>query len=274
MEREQLDQTGMVNIMERYGLQKRDVLPVSEAGQRMDAALEKLRHVGTIKPSRLGRLIFGLDLTGSREPSLQRARIATAAMFDTIKAVGAVAVKLIYFRGQRECKAGEWQIDPGIVSRSMLTLSCKTGETQIALLLRWALTEKRKLIRTGEAGPACISGVVYIGDHSEDKPEELLEVATELGKQSMPLFVFHEISDDDARSLQARPVFERMAQLSGGVYVEFKPDSGAVLKELLSSVAAFSVGGAEGVEQMALPATSEARQLRGRLLLGSGVRKH
>jgi hypothetical protein len=261
--------------MERYGLQKRDVLPVSEAGQRMDVALEKLREAGTMKPiRRAGRLIFGLDLTGSREPSLHQARIATAAMFDTIKAFGVLAVKLIYYRGDSECKAGDWQADPGTVSRAMLALSCKTGETQIARMLRCALTEKKLLTMTGEAGPAGISGVVFIGDHSEDKPETLLELAAELGKQHMPLFLFHEIADHDERSLQAKPVFKRMAELSGGVYVEFRPDSGAVLMELLSSVAAFSAAGTEGVERMALPATSEARQLRGRLLLGSGDRKH
>lgn len=257
--------------MERYGLRKRDGFLVSDAGRRMDAALEKLREAGTMKPSRrYGRLIFGLDLTGSREHSLQHARIATVAMFDTIKAIGAVAVKLIYFRGHRECKAGEWQIDPAIVSRSMLTLSCKTGETQIARMLRQALAENEKLTWAGEAGPVCITGVVFIGDHSEDNPGELLELAAELGKQSMPLFVFHEISDDDARSLKARPLFERMAELSGGVYVEFKPDSGAILRELLSSIAAMSAGGVEAVQRLALPTTAEARHLQTRLLLGSG----
>ncbi len=261
--------------MESYGLQRKDVPPVSDAGQRMDAALEKLRQAGILKPSRrTGRLIFGLDLTGSREHSLQHARIATAAMFETIKAIGAVAVKLIYFRGNRECKVGDWQADPGIVGRAMLKLSCRTGETQIARMLRCALLEKKLLTMTGEAGSANISGVVFIGDHSEDRPETLLELAAELRTQSMPLFIFHEISDSDERSLQARPVFERMAEFSGGVYVEFKPDSGSVLKELLSNVAAFSAAGAEGVERMALPKTSEARQLRGRLLLGSGERKH
>lgn len=261
--------------VERYGLQKRDVLPVSDAGQRMDAALAKLRDAGILKPSRrFGRLIFGLDLTGSREHSLDQARIATAAMFETIKAIGAVAVKLIYFRGFHECTAGDWQTDPSIVSRAMLKLSCKTGETQIARMLRQALAENEKLRRAADAGSAGISGVVYVGDHSEDKPEELLELAAVLGRRSMPLFVFHEISDSDARSLQAQPVFEQMAELSGGVYVEFKPDSGAVLKELLSNIAAFSAAGVEGVERMALPTTSEARQLRGRLLLGSGNQKH
>jgi hypothetical protein len=261
--------------MERYGLQKRNAQTVSEAGQRMDAALAKLREAGLKKPSpRVSRLIFGLDLTGSREHSLHQARIATAAMFESVKALGEVAVKLIYFRGGRECNVGEWHNDPANVSREMLKLSCKIGETQIARMLYHALAENFKLTLAGEPDSTHISGVVFIGDHSEDYPELLLQHATELGRQSMPIFVFHEISDHDERSLQARPVFERMAELSGGVYVEFRPDSGAVLKELLSNIAAFSAAGVEGVERMALPATSEARQLRSRLMLGSGNQKH
>jgi hypothetical protein len=77
------------------------------------------------------RLIFGLDLTGSREPSLRQARIATAAMFDTIKAFSAVAVKLIYYRGTDECRESRWYDDPEILSQSMRKLSCERGGTQI-----------------------------------------------------------------------------------------------------------------------------------------------
>jgi hypothetical protein len=60
-----------------------------------------------------------------------------------------------------------------------------------------------------------------------------------------------------------------MAETSGGIYDEFKPDSGAVLREMLLNVA-FSAAGAEGVRQVPSPKTSEARQLRRRLLLGPG----
>jgi len=254
--------------MERYALQKWNA-PVSEAGRKIDAALEKLRHGGTLQPARRrGRLIFGLDLTGSREATLRNARIATAAMFDTIKAIGSVAVKLIYYRGTNECRASEWNDDPGVVSRCMERLGCETGETQIARLLRLALGEREK-----------ISGVVFVGDHCEEAPRELLALAATLGQRSVPLFMFHECADHDERSLAAKPLFKRMAELSGGVYVEFKPDSGVVLREMLSSVGAFTAAGHEGVRQVGRAATREARQLRGRLLLlgpaptGEGGRK-
>ena len=230
----------------------------------MNEALGRLKRIeqnyNMDRPA--GRLIFGLDLTGSREHSLLHARIATAAMFDTIKAIGAIAVKLIYYRGNSECRAGAWHHDPAIVCRSMLTLTCESGATQIARLLRTALTEETR-----------ISGVVFVGDHCEDDPAELRRLAQTLGQRSTPLFMFHECADHDNRSLKAKPVFKAMAQLSGGIYVEFKPDSGAILREMLSSVAAFSAAGVQGVKQVAFPRTPEARQLHERLLLGSGPQR-
>ncbi len=243
----------MNNALERLGSNGRSLSPER---QRMN---EALAHLGEIEraETRRGRLMVALDLTGSREHSLRQARIATAAMFDAIKALGAVAVKLVYYRGDDECRASQWHSDPEVLSQSMRRLSCETGETQIARVLRLALGEKES-----------ISGLVFIGDHCEDDADELRELAATLGKRSVPLFVFHECGDDDERSLQAKPVFKRMAVVSGGAYVEFKPDSGAVLRELLASVGAHAAAGANGVRLVAAPITGEARELQARLLLG------
>jgi hypothetical protein len=183
-------------------------------------------------------------------------------MFDAIKALGAIAVKLIYFRGTNECRASAWQKDPDVLSSAIRHLSCEAGMTQIARVLRLALTEEG------------ISGVVFIGDHCEDDPDEVAKLAAAFAQRSVPLFVFHECADHDERSVRAKPVFKRMAEVSGGVYCEFKPDSGLVLRELLSSVAAFSVAGSEGVRQAGQAVSPQARQLRGNLLLlgpGGGV---
>ena len=180
-------------------------------------------------------MIVALDLTASRTESLIRARIATAQMFAAIKAVGKVAVKLAYWRGD-ECKATAWHDDADKITGAMLSLSCITGLTQICRVLKQSLAEKEKL-----------SGIVLVVDHSEDNPDELMHLAATLGGRSIPLFIFHEVVDHDHHALQARPVFKQMAKLSGGVYSEFRPDSGDILRELLSTVAAFSVAGHEGV---------------------------
>jgi hypothetical protein len=230
---------------------------------------EALGRLGKGESRRLGkraagRLIFGLDLTGSREPALKQARIATAAMFDAIKAIGTIELKLAYYRGTGECRESQWYADADILRRSMLQLSCETGNTQIAKLLRLALAQTET-----------IPAFVFVGDHCEENPEVLMGLAQMLRAHAVPLFMFHECDDHDQRSLRAKPLFRRMAELSGGMYVEFKPDSSETLRELLSNVAAFSAAGVEGVKRMALPRTSEARQLQGslRLRLGDGNTK-
>jgi hypothetical protein len=102
----------------------------------MNEALAKLGETPMRPKARgHGRLLFGLDLTGSREPSLRNARVATAAMFDALKTIGAIAVKLIYYRGTKECRASDWHDDPLALSRTMQTLGCESGETQIARVL-------------------------------------------------------------------------------------------------------------------------------------------
>jgi hypothetical protein len=176
-------------------------------------------------------------------------------MFDAIRALGAVAVKLVYYRGS-ECRASGWRDNPAVLAQAMRRLSCETGYTQIARVLRLALNE-----------PETICGVVFIGDHCEDDPGELYDLAQALGRKSMPLFVFHECADHDDRSIDAKPVFKRMAELSGGIYVEFKPDSGAVLREMLASLGALAAAGVDGVNRVALPQTPEARQLQTQLRL-------
>jgi hypothetical protein len=227
----------------------------------MKEALARLDQVkkDATPPMRLARLAFILDLTGSRSASLENARIATVAMFDTLKAIGAITVKMIYFRGAKECKASAWETDPSAVSRTMEHLDCEIGQTQIARALRQVLSEREP-----------VAAVVYVGDHCEDHPDELIGLAQGLGARSMPLYVFHECADHDERSLRARPTFQRIAEASGGVYCEFRPDAGKVLRELLASVAAFSAAGTEGVKQTPLPQTHAAQQLHSRLLLGPG----
>jgi len=108
---------------------------------------------------------------------------------------------------------------------------------------------------------------VFIGDHCEEDGWELDELAASLGKKRIPIFVFHECADDDGLSLDAKPIFKGIAAASAGAYCEFQPDSAVALRELLSTVAAFSAAGIEGVKQAPQVTTPEARQLQTRLLL-------
>lgn len=203
-------------------------------------------------------MLFGVDLTASREDTLREARIATAGMFEALNSLGGgrLAVKLAYYRG-RDFKASGWEHDPAALKRAMEKLSCKAGYTQIAKLLRLALAETELL-----------SGVVFIGDACEEKPEELYELAAALGDRNIPLFMFHDYGGRDTDAVEeAGPVFDYMAEASHGAYCPFGTGSAAALRELLSTVAAFSTGGVEAVKQVEPAITAEARELRSRLLL-------
>lgn len=236
-------------------------LPLDNEWRLMNEALERLGLTEEkSQPRKPGRLVVALDLTGSREPTLKQARVATAGMFEAIKSVGAIEVQLAYYRGANECRSTRWHDNPARLSETMQKLACETGQTQIARILNLVLAEKQP-----------VAGVVFVGDHCEEEPSGLISLATKLRRRSTPLFVFHECADNNQPSLNAKPVFKAMAEASGGVYVEFKPDSGAVLREVLSSVAAFSAAGIEGVNQIEAPRTPEARQLRRQLMLGPGT---
>ncbi len=224
----------------------------------MNAALERLGRIEAkgIETRGAARVIVGLDLTASREWCLREARRAMAAMFDALAALGSIAIKLAYFRGE-ECKAGPWQNDAGAVCRSMLSLSCRSGATQIGRILRLAGNE-----------PGPVSAVVYIGDTAEEDADELAALARRLGKKHIPVFVFHECGRHGEWS--AQEIFEAIAEQSGGAYCPFGAESADALRELVSTVAAFSAAGTEGVRRIGQAVTVEGQQLRARLLLPAG----
>jgi hypothetical protein len=230
---------------------------ITPARQLINHALARIASKQTerLQPMK-GRLVVILDLTGSRKRTLQHARVSMAAMFDTIKRLASIAVKLIYYRGD-ECKETAWESDPDVVSRAMARLSCEVGGTQIARALRRALELEKEQV----------SGVVFIGDHCEDDPEQLAQLAGALGEKRIPIFVFHECQDNNQHALMAKPVFKRIAEVSNGIYAEFELESAQALRELLSSVAAFSTAGIEGIQQVGSAVTPQAQQLQRRLLL-------
>ena len=247
----------------RIGKMEQRKNPLTPERRLMNEALARIGQSGVKETRgaarRSGRLVFALDLTASREPGLHEARIATGAMFDALKAIDAdsLTVKLVYYRG-RECKATNWEHDPGVLRRAMENLSCQAGNTQIARVLRLALAEKEP-----------VSGVVLIADVYEENPRELADLAATLGDRNIPLFVFHDYSGRNVQGVEAAgPVFQYMAELSHGAYCQFGTGSAAALRELLSTVAAFSTAGIEGVKQVQKEVTSpEARELQSRLLL-------
>ena len=73
----------------------------------VDALLEELTK-GNVPGGGGAGLIFALDATHSREHCWDLATSLQAEMFRAAATIGGLQVKLIYYRGQNECKKSRW----------------------------------------------------------------------------------------------------------------------------------------------------------------------
>lgn len=207
----------------------------SERGvARKENVEDFLRQVRSAAP-RLGKgkLIFAMDATASREPTWKRACDIQAEMFKNTASIGGVEIQLAYYRGLCDFTASPWIRDPQEMLALMKAVRCQTGETQIRRVLKHALKEN---------GNGRVSAVVFVGDCVEENAETLIKLATEAGVVGMPIFLFLEGEDTNAKE-----VFEEMARLSGGAFCVFDAKSPWQLKELLSAVAVYAAGGRQAL---------------------------
>lgn len=252
----------MANGIERWRDSDRALHGARQSMAEALARLDGTQRKRGLLTSPAARLLIGLDLTGSRAACLVEARSAMEGMLRAVRGFGNLTVKAMYYRGEECCESPGWCGDIDALSQLMLGLTCEMGTTQIARILRRASEERERL-----------SGVVFIGDHCEESYEVLYQLASTLGRKSVPIFIFHECAARDTYAVQAREPFMRLAELSGGVYTKFTLQSGATLNEMLAGIAAYSTQGLRGLQRLAAPATPAARQLHAglRLMLGSGT---
>ncbi len=199
------------------------------ASGEVDAFLRKLALTPTPAAAGRGRLIFALDATLSRQPTWDRACHIQADMFREAEAVGGLDIKLVFFRGYRECKASPWYGRSGPLTRAMTSIACQGGYTQIERVLKRAVKEARE---------GKVNALVYVGDSCEEEIDAVCAVAGELGLAGVPSFMFQEGGDPYAES-----VFREVARLSGGAWCRFDEGSAGQLRDLLGAVAVFAAGG-------------------------------
>jgi len=232
--------------LERADVSKGELVPwrsKRELAQAKAAAKTEvdvfLRRLATApcQSQRRGRLIFAMDATASREPSWRQACQIQGEMFQATESLGRLDIQLQYFRGYAECRTSPWLGDSAALLERMSAVRCQAGQTQIARVL--ANTIK-------EAKTTKVHALVFIGDCVEEDGERLGALAGELGLLGVPVFVFHELGDREAP--KAKPVMEAIARRSGGAYCPFDLSSAQQLKELLSAVAVFAVGGRPALE--------------------------
>jgi len=210
---------------------RKDKLPTRSTQREVADFIEKLAatpaaaHTGGER----GRLMFAMDATASREPTWDRAAHIQAEMFSETAALGGLDIQLVYYRGFLEFHATPWLSDAENLLKRMTAVSCLAGQTQIGRILQHAIDETRQ---------RRINAIVFIGDCMEESVDELGQLAGQLGVLGVPVFIFHEGFDALAAN-----VFKQIAQLSRGAYCRFDSGSAQQLRDLLSAVAVFAVGG-------------------------------
>jgi hypothetical protein len=181
-----------------------------------------------------GRLLFGIDATASRQESWNVACRSQADMFR--EAGEGLSVSLIYFRGDGECKATPWVTSAETLVRAMRKIEVLTGMTQIGKILRHALREHEQ---------ASVQAVIYVGDAMEESIDELSGLATKLGAQKLPAYMFQEGKDDEVER-----AFKLIAKNSGGAYFKFGTDSPqavAQFSDTLNAVAKLATGDSSAI---------------------------
>jgi hypothetical protein len=156
-----------------------------------------------------GRLIFGLDATGSRAPTWNIARDLQAKMFRETASLGQLNMQLVFYRGT-ECQKSPWVTSGERLTILMNKIRCLAGGTQIGKVLAHVLnvTENAK-----------VRALTFIGDAMEEEADALIGAAGELGARGVPIYIFQE-----GRDPEVRHVFKLLAARSGGAYFEFNPD--------------------------------------------------
>lgn len=205
------------------------------------AVVEFLRAAKSLRQDAAGkgRLILALDATMSRQPTWDMACGLQAEMFDAAAGTDRLAIQLVYFRGQGECRASRFVGDAGALKELMLKIDCRGGNTQIGKVLSHALkaTAAQK-----------VAALVYIGDALEEAIDDLADKAGQLGLRGVPVFVFQEGGDPFAER-----GFREIARLSKGAWFRFDRSAATTLAQLLASIAVYAAGGLKALAARGRP---------------------
>lgn len=206
-----------------------------------------LRQVSRLTPAtakpqstRQGRLIFAMDATSSREPSWDQACHIQSEMFEATSNLGGIDIQLAWFRGLCDFSVSRWHHKADSLLNAMLSVNCLAGRTQIRRVLSHALKETRQ---------QRVNAVIYVGDAIEEDTAKLRQLAGELGLLGVPVFIFHEINQEE-QGPEVAATFRDIARLSGGACCPFDVSSARQLGELLRAVAVFAVGGLPALEDL------------------------
>ena len=219
---------------------KKNIVKKVVTNATVDQFLKKSNSVAfpnSAKKNKSGRLIFSLDATASRQPTWDTAAQIQSEMFLQTSNLGALDIQLNFYRGFGEFLASRWINNPYELMRIMGKVTCSAGETQVCKVLKHAV----KTAKLNE-----VDALVFVGDCFEEDVDNAGKIAGELGLLGVPVFIFHEGHDPIAEFS-----FKQICKLSGGAYCRFDQSSADTLKNLLSAVAIYVVGGSIALKNYA-----------------------
>jgi hypothetical protein len=173
------------------------------------------------------RLIFAVDATASREPAWAAARQVTDALVKALP--GALDVALAVHGGSRVHTFTAFTSDGNTLRDRAAGVACVAGMTRLLPILSASL--KRPGVRV----------VIYIGDVFEESIVQGRQIADAMGAQGTRLIVLHDTADPAAR--RDAEVFWDLAKRTGGCVLPFDASASGRLRDLLSAVAVYAVGG-------------------------------
>lgn len=173
------------------------------------------------------RLIFGVDATASREPAWATARQVTDALVKALP--GELDVALAVHGGSRVHTFTAFTNDAATLRDRAAGVECVAGLTRLLPILSASL--ERPNVRV----------VVYIGDVFEENITQGRLVADSMGARGTKLFVLHDTADPSAR--RDAELFWDLAKRTGGCVLPFDARAAGRLRDLLSAVAVYAVGG-------------------------------
>jgi hypothetical protein len=182
--------------------------------------------VDTSAPSR-PRLVFAVDATASREPAWAAARQVTDALVKALP--GELDVALAIHGGSRVHTFTAFTNDARTLRDLAAGVGCHAGMTRLLPILDASL--KRQAVRV----------VIYVGDVFEESLPQGRQLADQMGAQGIKLIVLHDTADRSAR--RDAEVFWDLAKRTGGCVLPFDATASGRLRDLLSAVAVYAVGG-------------------------------
>jgi hypothetical protein len=200
---------------------------ITSAAASLPAAFSNAEPpVETGTPTR-PRLVFAVDATASREPAWAAARQVTDALVKALP--GELDVALAVHGGSRVHTFTAFTNDARTLRDRAAGVTCQAGLTRLLPILAAGL--KQQSVRV----------VIYIGDVFEENLPHGRDLADAMGARGTKLIVLHDTADGASR--RDAEIFWDLAKRTGGCVLPFDASAPGKLRDILSAVAVYAVGG-------------------------------